>query len=536
MQALISLRCHFMGLLAILNLACGAIYAADPVDVRDMKLQEFSQNSRGFESWVRDQQRTYPQTGPQLTDVLAHRKSVQSSDYWRESTQLQRLMSRKTEVPSPDTFGSVRPPVVQIPLKGPLDVLSPLPDLSIGMQPLEDPRVKFSGKLQGGVLFAKKVMAVTCVLADDKAVWQTQNEFKADVPEWGEDLLTLPMDHLPLKISLSNGQLDEAAGGMDVGIASADLRVMPMPEHGDKALKTSASASVGAGTPGLFKHVAFARVEVGAEVSVLAELTDPVYGTPYGRQTLNGALVKHIQAAMLNVFTCPRCEGLGEQTCDTCDNEHTITCPVCEDIGTITCLTCSDRRRVPCPSCRGERHYICNTCNDGWLPCETTQQCSTCRGTGWDDCLWCSGVGSTEKEHSETRWHFVTRRLGFDDNGVPIEEHYKVPYTHEWSETVPCSSCGARGGETCSRCNNGTVQCSTCDGEGQKRCSVCDGDGLVDCRKCRGSGEITCRKCRGKPIRCPKCKGRALRCPACKGKPLRCAYCRGRKSWGGRTP
>lgn len=519
----------------MLTLPFSVVHGADPVDVRDIVPREFSQANEAYESWARALHKAYPEVGERMADRLGRRARVHGSDYWRTTTQLQRILSRRTEVPTPDISGAGEGgPILQIPLKAPWDILSPMPDLSIGMQPLEDPRVKITGKIEGSVLFVKKVMLASCQLTDDEPIWQTVNELKADSGEWFEGLLTQPMDHLPLNFSLSGGRLDEATGSFDVGVVSGGLGVRPTPDQGDTAFETFASGGVGMATPGTFKAMASASAKVDVEVSALARLTDPIYGTPYGRQTLNGALVKHIQAAMLTVFECPKCHALGERICDRCDNEHTITCPTCQAQGSIACSACADRRTVLCSSCRGERHYTCGNCNgQGWRSCQTTQSCFTCGGTGWDDCLWCSGSGTTQEEHSETRSQSVPRHIGFDENNNAIYKSVIEYYTKTWYEPVTCSSCSGRGGETCTSCNNGTVQCSTCGGDGRADCLACDGDGLADCRKCRGTGQMTCRTCRGKPVRCPQCKARPLRCPTCKGKPGRCPYCKGKKSWGG---
>ena len=485
-----------------------ATYGADAVDVRDLP-REASMTAEQYAAYVRELNRDYSQVNDQLRKIMAH----------------------KLEVPPPDTSGPMESMPIRIPLKAPWDVLSPLPDLSIGMQPLEEPRVKVSGKAEGSALFAKKSVQVSCQLADDGPLWQTKKEFTADIAGWAEDWI----GQLPVSLAISGGKLDEIGGSFSVWGVSSKLGVRPASDYGDDAFEARGSVGTGIGTPSSLKGLFSASVKVDAEVSGLARLTDPVFGSPYGRQTLHGALVKKVEETMQVVFVCPQCNGAGELTCGTCNNTRTITCTRCNGRGTIPCPTCSDRGTVTCPRCNGQRNFPCGRCDgSGWVSCPTTQRCSKCGGTGWCKCMWCNGSGRQREEHSETRWRRVPRTVGFDDYGDPILEYYDEPYTYTWYTWETCTGCWGKGGETCSRCGgDGTVTCSICGGTGQRPCPSCGGDGRVDCRTCRGTGSVRCPTCKGKPLKCPVCKGKPITCPECKGKPIPCPFCEGKKSWGG---
>lgn len=499
-------------ILLLLSLSHPAVHSADAVDVRDLP-PDFSKTNESHEAWARRLQQEYSQTNDQL----------------------RRIMARRITVPPPDTSGSMRSKPIYIPIKAPWDFLSPLPDISIGIQPLGEPRVKVTAELGGSALYVSKTMLASCQLTDDNPIWQTKSEFKADFPEWSEGILADPIGHLSLNFSLSGGRLNEVSGSFEVSVVSLALGVRPAGDYGDMAFETFASAGTGIATPSSIKRLFSLSAKVDVEISALVTLTDPVFGSPYGRQTLNGAIVKKVEAIMRVAFDCPTCNAAGELTCQTCYNKRTVTCSKCNDRRSITCPTCSDRRTVTCTSCNGERNFHCTSCGGvGWRSCPTTEKCYTCSGTGWDDCMWCSGSGTKREEHSETRWRSVPRRIGFDENGDPIEEYYDEPYTYTWYTTITCSSCSGAGGQTCGSCGgDGTAVCSDCGGSGQSGCRSCDGDGRVDCRKCDGTGNMRCPKCRGKPIRCPQCKGKPLRCPECKGKSLKCPFCKGKKRWGG---
>lgn len=98
-------------------------------------------------------------------------------------------------------------------------------------------------------------------------------------------------------------------------------------------------------------------------------------------------------------------------------------------------------------------------------------QCSSCGGSGSQDCIRC-------------------------DNG-----------------SYPCSNCGGSGGrwETCN-CNNGYVTmsdgsqqvCNYCLGEGRKWHScfnpICN-NGTVTCNFCGGNGQKVCPSCQGTGVR-----------------------------------
>jgi hypothetical protein len=93
----------------------------------------------------------------------------------------------------------------------------------------------------------------------------------------------------------------------------------------------------------------------------------------------------------------------------------------------------------------------------------------------------------------------------------------------EWSpcRDPDCASCRCTGNFTCTECA-GSGQ-SACDGgltdlilgrdcqQGTVKCTSCDGDGdfaFDTCSWCKGSGRETCHRCRGTmKMQCPKCGG-----------------------------
>lgn len=73
-----------------------------------------------------------------------------------------------------------------------------------------------------------------------------------------------------------------------------------------------------------------------------------------------------------------------------------------------------------------------------------------------------------------------------------------------------CGSCNGNGDERCDYCDEGNIDCDTCDGDGKdsdgdncdecngkgyNRCYECDGDGWITCNECDGEGEHNCHSC-----------------------------------------
>jgi len=108
----------------------------------------------------------------------------------------------------------------------------------------------------------------------------------------------------------------------------------------------------------------------------------------------------------------------------------------------------------------------------------TNYECSTCGTTGYgEQCYWC-GYGDSTDNHS----------------GVTIDCS-----TCNGSGERECSSCDGTG-ETESRCYNcswGTVDCSTCRGYGTVNCTTCGADGNVNCTTCGADGNVSCTTCGG---------------------------------------
>jgi len=71
--------------------------------------------------------------------------------------------------------------------------------------------------------------------------------------------------------------------------------------------------------------------------------------------------------------TCPRCQGEGKQTCETCLGNG--KCWICEGTGKIWCMPESD---------------------DWCAACQGTGICYTCGGPGWHHCYVCGGNGLLE--------------------------------------------------------------------------------------------------------------------------------------------
>ncbi len=76
-----------------------------------------------------------------------------------------------------------------------------------------------------------------------------------------------------------------------------------------------------------------------------------------------------------------------------------------------------------------------------------------------------------------------------------------VDFEYEQTHYYDCEYCGGSGYEDCSECNNGSQECSTCDGDGNiddfNICPNCEGAGDLLCDECNGKGTISCAACDG---------------------------------------
>lgn len=94
----------------------------------------------------------------------------------------------------------------------------------------------------------------------------------------------------------------------------------------------------------------------------------------------------------------------------------------------------------------------------------------------------------------------------------------------------------------CDNCDYGSVDCSSCDGEGTEDCRYCDGEGSIECDDCGGEGTEDCRYCDGKgteteeddegdeiEVECVHCDGEGKeRCRSCGGSGnFECPECEG---------
>ena len=88
--------CCLIFLFVIANAPCGPAQAAEPVDLRDMDLQEFSKSSQDYEAWARRLQREDLQVKQQLSGAVANRRKAESADHWRTYTRLRLIKSQRT--------------------------------------------------------------------------------------------------------------------------------------------------------------------------------------------------------------------------------------------------------------------------------------------------------------------------------------------------------------------------------------------------------------------------------------------------------
>lgn len=77
-----------------------------------------------------------------------------------------------------------------------------------------------------------------------------------------------------------------------------------------------------------------------------------------------------------------------------------------------------------------------------------------------------------------------------------------VDFDNEETHYNDCEYCGGSGYEDCPECNNGSQECSTCDGDGvvgddDEKCPNCEGAGDLICYECNGKGSISCAACDG---------------------------------------
>ncbi len=117
-----------------------------------------------------------------------------------------------------------------------------------------------------------------------------------------------------------------------------------------------------------------------------------------------------------------------------------------------------------------DRGVACDNCSGrGDVPCPTTMDCGTCRGTGQENvrCTMCDGKGEYVEGRSEYR------RSGglFRDRDFDTDiEHRRRCGECSGRGRIPerCSRCGASGQVVCNRCNGGgAVLCNRCEGVGQ---------------------------------------------------------------------
>lgn len=89
---------------------------------------------------------------------------------------------------------------------------------------------------------------------------------------------------------------------------------------------------------------------------------------------------------------------------------------------------------------------------------------------------------------------------------------------------VECSTCKGTGKQNCPKCNGTGKICSTCSGTGKidQKCPECNGVDFENCAKCLGKGTVEeeCPDCKdeSKQIDCPDCNGnKTVECKTCYG-------------------
>lgn len=80
--------------------------------------------------------------------------------------------------------------------------------------------------------------------------------------------------------------------------------------------------------------------------------------------------------------------------------------------------------------------------------------------------------------------------------------YIEADFDNEEIHYSDCEYCGGSGYEYCSECDNGSQECSTCDGDGvvgddNEECPNCEGAGNLICDECGGKGTIDCGNCDG---------------------------------------
>jgi len=101
--------------------------------------------------------------------------------------------------------------------------------------------------------------------------------------------------------------------------------------------------------------------------------------------------------------------------------------------------------------------------------------------------------------------------------------------------TIACYDCDGDGQVDCYNCDDGEVICDNCEGGGNVACDECGGEGEQEgktCEECEGAGEKDCKECEGEGSEtCDECEGSGQeRCDECDGDgTMECDYCDG---WG----
>ncbi|WP_232702199.1 hypothetical protein [Halobacterium wangiae] len=197
---------------------------------------------------------------------------------------------------------------------------------------------------------------------------------------------------------------------------------------------------------------------------------------------------------------CPACEGAPEKHCNSCDGDGVVTCEACTGNGTIDCSECGGAGSQDCPGCQGTGKNTCASCDgDGERLVESScPNCSDGTIRTKETCAQCQGDGTVLKQGEEISCPRCSNGW-FSTSGVVAVENV-------------CPECSGRGAirrrTTCSDCaGSGSLGCNRCESLGTIGCEECGETGAVSCGQCNGQGRCACEDCQDGTIECSLCEG-----------------------------
>ena len=229
---------------------------------------------------------------------------------------------------------------------------------------------------------------------------------------------------------------------------------------------------------------------------------------------------------------CAICNGTGRRTVQfqgLSGDKNTqvaegLTCTACGGSGVMRVNRTADELRVLLAQARRdfdarEQAQGRVACGRVWLPQGLADQlsvreqalirtaaptpCSSCQGTGVEDCGRCKGSG-----------HVKCSNEGCDNGWIVRKELNTLTTKGNLNRREQCPLCQGTGWNPCPDCHGqGTVACKSCHGSGRSPvCQDCGGQGWSGCARCHGTGKLSdggvCPDCHGLADRlCPKCHG-----------------------------